>query len=74
MELSPKQIQSAVLRIDCNSCLVRFIECGDCVVAALIGAPTELSTSDIDSINVLSNSGLVPPLRLVLEDEVTESQ
>lgn len=72
MELSPKQIQPTVLRIDCDSCLVRLIECADCVVAALIGAPAELSSADIDSINVLSNSGLVPPLRLVLEDETTE--
>ncbi|MBM3691461.1 MAG: hypothetical protein FJW76_05605 [Actinobacteria bacterium] len=57
-----------VLRIDCNSCQVRFIECDDCVVAALIGAPTELSQEDLTSIKVLSDSGLVSPLRLVIDE------
>jgi hypothetical protein len=74
MELNPKVNQPAVLRIDCDSCQVRFIECNDCVVAALIGAPTELSSEDLDSIAVLSKSGLVSPLRLVLPEQTMESQ
>ncbi len=76
MELKPRTNQPALLRIDCNSCQVRFIECDDCVVAALIGTPTELSSDDLDSIEVLSRSGLVSPLRLVLpeSDQVMEQQ
>lgn len=68
MEVSQKRTQPAVLRIDCQSCQVRFVECDDCVIAALIGAPTELSSEDLHSIAVLSESGLVSPLRLVLPD------
>jgi hypothetical protein len=34
----------------------------------LIGAPTELSGADLASISVLSKSGLVSPLRLVLDN------
>jgi|GEM_PF-1308215 len=64
----PKRDLPMVLRIDCNSCQVRFIECDDCVVAALIGAPTELSQEDLTSIKVLSDSGLVSPLRLVIDE------
>jgi hypothetical protein len=69
MEIAPNHEQPAVLRIDCNSCQVRFIECADCVVAALIGAPSELSGEDLTSIGVLSKLGLVPPLRMVLPEE-----
>lgn len=74
MEKLPIVNLAPVVRIDCDSCQVRFIECDDCVVAALIGAPTELSAADLDSIAVLSRSGLVPPLRLVLDQEVTAKE
>jgi hypothetical protein len=63
----PRINQPTVIKIDCDNCQVRHIECSDCVVAALIGAPTELSNSDLASISVLSKSGLVSPLRLVLD-------
>ncbi|MFZ9751748.1 MAG: hypothetical protein ACO3DX_00870 [Candidatus Nanopelagicales bacterium] len=69
MEMNPKISEPVVLRIDCDTCQVRLIECGDCVVAALIGQPSELTKSDLDSIQVLSNSGLVPPLRLVVSED-----
>lgn len=74
MNQLPRINQPAVIKIDCDSCQVRFIECSDCVVAALIGAPTELSGADLASISVLSKSGLVSPLRLVLDnsDQATE--
>jgi hypothetical protein len=74
MNKLPKPLPMTVMRIDCNSCQVRYVECDDCVVAALIGAPTELSREDISSIQILSDSGLVPPLRLVVDDDsdVTE--
>jgi hypothetical protein len=56
--------------IDCDSCEVRGLACGDCVVTALLGAPAgvELDAEERQAIDVLAGSGLVPPLRLVLPD------
>jgi hypothetical protein len=57
--------------IDCDSCTVRGPACGDCVVTALLGAPpagAELDSAERKAIGVLADSGLVPPLRLVLPD------
>lgn len=54
--------------IDCDSCAVRGDACGDCVVTVLLGAPPEgvrLDAAEERAIDVLSASGLVPPLRLV---------
>lgn len=54
------------MRIDCDSCEVRGLACGDCVVAVLLGAPpSELDLDDADraALQVLADSGLVPPLR-----------
>jgi hypothetical protein len=53
--------------IDCNSCEVRGLACGDCVVSALLGGPpADLDQEECDAIDALAGSGLVPPLRLVL--------
>ena len=57
--------------IDCDSCELRDIACGDCVVTVLLGAPqggVELGTEERRAIDVLAGNGLVPPLRLVLPD------
>jgi hypothetical protein len=58
--------------IDCDSCTVRGpAACGDCVVTALLGAPpqgVELEPAEREALDVLADSGLVPPLRLVLPD------
>lgn len=57
--------------IDCDSCEVRGLACGDCVVTALLGAPPEGVVLDDDerrALDVLAGSGLVPPLRLVASD------
>jgi hypothetical protein len=64
--------------IDCDSCEVRGLACGDCVVTVLLGAaPADLSgppgAVDLDAderraIGVLADSGLVPPLRLVVHE------
>jgi hypothetical protein len=57
--------------IDCDSCEVRGLACGDCVVTALLGAPPEGVRLDDDerrALEVLAGSGLVPPLRLVSAD------
>ena len=57
-------------RIDCDSCVVRPIACHDCVVTVLLGPPPELADLIIDddelrALDVLADSGLVPPLRMV---------
>ena len=44
---------------------MRDIACGDCVVTALLGPmPTSLE-QDAPILQVLSDAGLVPPLRLI---------
>ena len=54
------------VRIDCDSCLVRGLACHDCVVTVLLGPPPELSFDDDErrALDVLADSGLVPPLRM----------
>ena len=56
------------VRIDCDSCLVRGRSCHDCVVSVLLGPPPELSfgTEEQRALDVLAESGLVPPLRMVV--------
>jgi len=50
--------------IDCDTCEVRGLACGDCVVAVLLGSPPELSEDEQRAIGVLAEAGLIPPLRL----------
>jgi hypothetical protein len=54
-------------RIDCDTCVVRGLACHDCVVTVLLGPPPELTIDDDErrALDVLADSGLVPPLRLV---------
>jgi len=57
--------------IDCDSCEVRGLACGDCVVSALLGGPPgELDEAESAALAALAGSGLVPPLRLVIPLEV----
>lgn len=52
--------------IDCGTCEVRGLACGDCVVTVLLGGPPEqLDAEEQRALGVLADSGLVPPLRLV---------
>lgn len=54
--------------IDCDTCAVRDINCGDCVVAVLLGPRTgsvELDSAEQDALGALASGGLLPPLRLV---------
>jgi hypothetical protein len=46
---------------------VRGLACHDCVVTVLLGPPPELTIDDDErrALDVLADSGLVPPLRLV---------
>lgn len=56
----------APVTIDCSSCEMRDIACGDCVVSVLIGAPAQWDDEERRALSVLAESGLVPPLRLVV--------
>ena len=55
--------------IDCESCVMRDIACGDCVVSVLLeikpiaGKNAELSSNENLAIKNLAKLGLVPPLR-----------
>jgi hypothetical protein len=52
--------------IDCDTCEVRGLACDDCVVSVLLGGrQPELDEGEQAAIDVLAESGLVPPLRLV---------
>ena len=58
--------------IDCDSCEVQGLACGDCVVTALLGSPpggVEIDDGERAALDALADSGLVPPLRLVLSLE-----
>ncbi|MBA2698380.1 MAG: hypothetical protein H0U61_06350 [Nocardioidaceae bacterium] len=60
--------------IDCDRCTMRGIGCGDCVVTVLLGGPpygVELDDVERHAIDVLSDAGLVPPLRMA---EAVESR
>lgn len=54
------------LTIDCDTCQVRGEHCQDCVVSVLLGPPQELSfdAEEQRALSVLSDVGLVPPLRM----------
>jgi len=54
--------------IDCGTCSAGPAACGDCVVTVLLGPPLTLPEIADDhrvAVEVLADSGLVPPLRLV---------
>jgi hypothetical protein len=69
--------------IDCDTCQVRGIACGDCVIGVLMGAPEPAADGDDQpsgapimqfdaperrALAVLADQGLVPRLRLVAPD------
>ena len=57
--------------IDCDSCEVRNIACDDCVVSALLGGPPgEIDDGEVAALEALAESGMVPPLRLVVPVEI----
>ncbi len=55
------------LQIDCDTCVVRGLACQDCVISVLLGPPPDVSLDDDEmrALDVLADSGLVPPLRMV---------
>jgi hypothetical protein len=54
-------------QIDCDTCMVRGPACADCVVSVLLGPPPEtgFDPDAARALEVLAESGLVPPLRMV---------
>ena len=70
--LRPVDVWGLQMLIDCDSCAMRGLACGDCVVTVLLGAPVaansdavELDGAERAALAVLADSGLVPPLRLL---------
>jgi hypothetical protein len=63
------------ITVDCDTCAVRGHGCADCVVTVLMGAPPDVQV-DADeqrALGVLADSGLVPPLRMVVPTDSDES-
>ena len=58
--------------IDCDRCAMRDVACADCVVTVLLGPPGAampgFDAEETAALAVLADSGLVPPLRLVVTD------
>ncbi len=57
--------------LDCQSCVMRDLACGDCVVSLLIGPIGGSIAEHKDSFAVLASAGLVPPLRLLTSEEIS---
>ena len=55
------------IRIDCDTCAVRDLQCGDCVMTVLLGSPGvyEADGQEVSALAALADGGLVPHLRLV---------
>ncbi|MCU1595626.1 MAG: hypothetical protein JWO12_3018 [Frankiales bacterium] len=55
------------IRIDCDDCAVRDLQCGDCVMTVLLGNPGvyEADVNEVQALEALADGGLVPHLRLV---------
>lgn len=54
--------------IDCDTCAVRDVSCGDCVMTVLLGprsGSVELDSAEQRALGMLAGGGLLPPLRLV---------
>lgn len=51
--------------IDCDSCAIRGLACGDCVVSVLLGVPenVEIDVLEQRAIDMLERAGIVPRLR-----------
>ena len=60
-----------VVLIDCDACVMRGPGCRDCVVTVVLGMSAErngelrIDEEERAALDVLAQSGLVPPLRLV---------
>ncbi|SHI39668.1 hypothetical protein SAMN02745244_00269 [Tessaracoccus bendigoensis DSM 12906] len=60
------------LHVDCRTCRAKGPACADCVVSVLLGPPSiELVEPEVRALEVLSDAGLLPPLRLEVPAERT---
>jgi hypothetical protein len=68
--MKPKQDKELGMIIDCDSCVVRGLACGDCVVSVLLGVPenVEIDVLEQRAIDALGRAGIVPRLRLAPVD------
>lgn len=55
------------MRIDCDTCAVRDLQCGECVMTVLLGHPGvyDVTPGEQAALEALADGGLVPHLRLV---------
>lgn len=53
--------------INCESCKMRDLACGDCVVSFILDnpSPAQINRDQAVAMEVLAENGLVPPLRFV---------
>lgn len=54
--------------IDCDSCAVKDLQCGDCVMTVLLGHSPgvyDAEDSEVRALEALAAGGLVPHLKLV---------
>jgi len=53
--------------VDCDTCEVRDVRCGDCVMTVLLGHPGvyDVDPSEQQALAALADGGLVPRLQLV---------
>jgi hypothetical protein len=61
-----KQEKELEMIIDCDTCVVRGLACGDCVVSVLLGVPPNVEVDALEqrAIDALGRAGIVPRLRL----------
>ena len=64
--------------ISCDTCVAPKTACADCVVTAILGAPTVgLDAPEVAALDAMASAGLVRPLRhlrLVTPPEPTQSK
>lgn len=60
--------------IDCTTCALRDVACGDCVVSHFLSLQTpaparhELPDAEVRALRVLQGAGMLPPLRMAAEE------
>ena len=58
------------LHVDCASCRARGPACSDCVISVLFGPisqAVELDHDEVDALDAMARSGLLPPLRFMAQ-------
>ncbi|MSV88030.1 MAG: hypothetical protein F2519_00425 [Actinobacteria bacterium] len=57
------------MKINCDTCVMKNLACGECVISVLLEITSEgalvqdISENQVQAISVLAENGLVPPLR-----------